>query len=220
MRYTEKIRKREFEIPFDYLQGILEAILLAPYRLTREISLKLPYLPAKKIEIFFTISFLIGAVVTAVNFLLQYRKEVSSLWYSRLPMVVPLVGLVLLAVLLFVVSGACRKQNAALRVVKKIEPRRDTKAEETPAVQEVQITQSVSPDWESMLDTGAELDDLEKGGGAEASGEGNVVMEVAKPEIPSIIGEDEAALADEFNLMFSPDVLEGYDIYEDLDLSL
>ena len=50
MRYTEKIRKREFETPFDYLRGILEAILLAPYRLTREISLKLPYLPATKVE--------------------------------------------------------------------------------------------------------------------------------------------------------------------------
>lgn len=126
MRYTEKIRKREFETPFDYLRGILEAILLAPYRLTREISLKLPYLPAKKVETFFTISFLIGAVVTAVNFLLQYRKGVSSLWYSRLPMVVPLVGLVLLAVLLFVVSGVCRKQDAALRMVKKAEPRRSS----------------------------------------------------------------------------------------------
>ena len=45
-------------------------------------------------------------------------------------------------------------------------------------------------------------------------------MEVTKSEIPSIVGEDEAALADEFNLMFSPDVLEGYDIYEDLDLSV
>lgn len=217
MRYTEKIRKREFETPFDYLRGILEAILLAPYRLTREISLKLPYLPAKKVEIFFTISFLIGAVVTAVNFLLQYRKGVSSLWYSRLPMVVPLVGLVLLAVLLFVVSGVCRKQDAALRMVKKAEPRRDTRAEETPVVQEVQ---AVSPDWESMLDTGAEPDGLKEGGGAEASGEGNVAMEVTKSEIPSIVGEDEAALADEFNLMFSPDVLEGYDIYEDLDLSV
>lgn len=220
MRYTEKIRKREFETPFDYLRGILEAILLAPYRLTREISLKLPYLPAKKAETFFTISFLIGVVVTAVKFLLQYRKGVSSLWYSRLPMVVPLVGLVLLAVLLFVVSGACRKQDAALRVVKKVETRRDAKVDETPIVQEVQATQTVSPEWESMLDPDAEPDGLGEGWGAEASGDGNVVMEVAKPEIPSIVGEDEAALADEFNLMFSPDVLEGYDIYEDLDLSV
>lgn len=220
MRYTEKIRKREFETPFDYLRGILEAILLAPYRLTREISLKLPYLPAKKVETFFTISFLIGFVVTVVNFLLQYRKGVSSLWYSRLPMVVPLVGLGLLAVLLFVVSGACRKQDAALRVVKKVEPRRDTKVDETPTVQEVQATQVVSPDWESMLDTGAEPDGLEEGWGAEVSEERDAAMEAKKPEIPSIVGEDEAALADEFNLMFSPDVLEGYDIYEDLDLSV
>lgn len=218
MRYTEKIRKREFETPFDYLRGILEAILLAPYRLTREISLKLPYLPAKKVEMFFTISFLIGTVITAVNFLIQYHKGVSSLWYSRLPMVVPLIGVALLAILLFVASGACRKQDAITRVVKRIEPCRDTKVDGTLPIQEVQTTQAASPNWESMLETDIE-EGVADGVGAEALEE-DVDMEVAKPEMSSVVGEDEIDLADEFNLMFSPEVLDGYDIYEDLDLSV
>lgn len=96
MKYSEKIQERNVEAPADYILILLDAILLAPYRLIHEVSCKVLYLAPAKVQLFLDISTVLSLILNVINLVLQLKRGVLSLWFTRLPLLVTLVGFAVL----------------------------------------------------------------------------------------------------------------------------
>lgn len=71
MRYTERDLKTKYTSFMDYIESVVELLLLSPLRLINEISKKVVYLQKKRIEKLLIVAIVIAALIIVIESLIQ-----------------------------------------------------------------------------------------------------------------------------------------------------